>query len=108
MRARLAAAVLAVLALVLLPASPAAAHSVGGVGATNFRTTLSALTPAVPGVGLKVIENGSKLELTNTTATEVMVAGYAGEPYARVGPIGTFLNDNSPATYLNADRYSTS
>src|SRR5262249_987270 len=31
----------------------------------------------------------------------------SGEPYARVGPAGVFLNDNSPATYLNADRYST-
>ena len=35
------------------------------------------------------------------------MAGYSGEPYARVGPAGVFVNDNSPATYLNADRYST-
>src|SRR5215475_2858828 len=107
MRVRLVAAVLACLAVVLVPATPAAAHSVGGVGATNFRTTLSALTPSVPGVSLTVIENGSKLELSNSTGTEVVVAGYSGEPYARVGPAGVFLNDNSPATYLNADRYST-
>src|SRR4051794_19120582 len=43
----------------LLGAVPAAAHTVGGVGATNFHTTLSALTPAMPGVTLRVIENGS-------------------------------------------------
>jgi len=104
---RVLLAVLACVAVLLLPASPAAAHSVGGVGATNFRTTLSALTPAVPGVTLRVIENGSKLELSNTTGTDVVVAGYSGEPYARVGPAGVFLNDNSPATYLNADRYSS-
>lgn len=88
-------------------AAPALAHEVGGVGATNFQTTLSAMTPSVPGLSLRVIENGSRLELSNDTATEVIVAGYGGEPYARVGPAGVLLNDNSPATYLNADRFST-
>jgi deferrochelatase/peroxidase EfeB len=92
--------------LVLLgPAVPASAHTVSGVGATNFRTTLSALTPPVPGVSLRVIENGSRLELRNESATDVVVAGYSGEPYARIGPAGVFVNDNSPATYLNVDRY---
>jgi hypothetical protein len=95
-----------VLALVLLAASPAAAHTVGGVGATNFRTTLSGLTPAIPGVSLRVVENGSQLELTNSTAEDVIVSGYGGEPYARVGPGGVSVNDNSPATYVNADRFS--
>jgi deferrochelatase/peroxidase EfeB len=99
-------AMLLVVALVLLPAAPAAAHSVGGVGATNFRTTLSAVSPAVPGLSLQVIENGSRLELRNDTGTEAVIAGYGGEPYARVGPDGVFLNDNSPATFLNVDRFS--
>jgi deferrochelatase/peroxidase EfeB len=76
------------------------------VGATNFQTTLSAVSPAVPGVSLTVIENGSRLQLRNDTSTDVVIAGYGGEPYARVGPGGAFLNDNSPATYLNADRFS--
>jgi deferrochelatase/peroxidase EfeB len=98
---------LAAVCVVLGPAAPASAHTVSGVGATNFRTTLSALTPAVQGIHLRVIENGSRLELRNDTATDVVVAGYSGEPYARVGPAGVFVNDNSPATYLNVDRYST-
>ena len=34
--------------------------------------------------------------------------GYVGEPYLRVGPGGTFANTQSPATYLDADRYGTS
>ena len=100
-------AALALLALIVLPAAPAAAHDVGGVGATNFQTTLSAVTPAVPGLSLRVIENGSRLELRNDTAADVIVEGYGGEPYARVGPTGAFVNDNSPATYLNANRFST-
>ncbi len=94
------------LGLALLPASPAAAHDVGGVGATNFATRIVSFGPTVPGVTLKVIENGSRLELRNDSTTEVVVEGYSGEPYARVGPDGVFVNDNSPATYLNADRFS--
>jgi len=111
MRSRWWTALLGLLIGVLaaaLPAAPALAHEVGGVAATNFRTTLSALVPAVAGVSLRVIENGSRLELRNDTATEVIVEGYGGEPYARVGRDGVYLNDNSPATFLNVDRFSTS
>jgi deferrochelatase/peroxidase EfeB len=105
--ARVGVAVAVLTLLILGPATPAAAHTVGGVGATNFHTSLSALSPAVPGLDLHVIENGSRLELSNATPADVIVAGYGGEPYARIGPRGAFLNDNSPATYLNADRYSS-
>lgn len=92
---------------IVVPATPAQAHSVSGVGATNFQTTLSALSPAVAGIRLSVVENGSRLELLNTTGQDVIVRGYSGEPYARIGPGGVWLNDNSPATYLNSDRYVT-
>jgi deferrochelatase/peroxidase EfeB len=101
------AAVAVGIGLATAPAAPALAHEVGGVGATNFVTTLSAVAPTVPGVDLRVIENGSRLELRNATGTDVVVAGYGGEPYARIGPDGVALNDNSPATYINADRFST-
>ncbi|WP_230686587.1 Dyp-type peroxidase [Catellatospora vulcania] len=100
-------AVVAGLAAALLPSGTAWAHEVGGVGATNFATTLSALSPAVPGVSLAVVENGSRLELRNTTGREVVVRGYSDEPYARIGPDGVWLNDSSPATYLNTDRFAS-
>ncbi|GIF95898.1 hypothetical protein Cci01nite_09920 [Catellatospora citrea] len=100
-------AVVAGLAAAVLPSGAAWAHEVGGVGATNFTTTLSALSPAVPGVSLAVVENGSRLELRNTTAREVVVRGYSDEPYARIGPDGVWLNDSSPATYLNTDRFAS-
>ncbi|GIG60118.1 hypothetical protein Lfu02_44900 [Longispora fulva] len=103
---RLALLIAAFAALVVLPASPASAHTVGGVGATNFHTTLSALSPAAPGVRLAVIENGSRLELRNTGPTEVTVRGYADEPYLRVGPDGVYENRQSPAAYLNQSRYA--
>ncbi|MDQ1429348.1 MAG: hypothetical protein QOK39_2824 [Acidimicrobiaceae bacterium] len=84
-------------------ASPASAHSVSGVGATNWQTTLTSLSPAPAGLTVKVVENGSRLELTNR-GPEIVVFGYEGEPYLRVGPKGVFINSRSPAAYLNCSR----
>jgi len=94
-------------ACLLAAASPAAAHGVAGAGPTNFQTRLKQVTPEVPGIEMRVIEVGSRFELRNTTPTDVVVLGYQGEPYLRVGPEGVFENRRSPATYLNADRQGT-
>lgn len=75
-----------------------------GYSPTNFRTTLESVTPRVPGLELRVIEAGSRLELENRTGQEALVVGYQSEPYLRVGPEGVFENRRSPATYLNASR----
>lgn len=101
MRAHTAALAAALLVILALSAAPASAHTVSGSGATNFRTTLDAFTPAVPGLRLAVVENGSRLLLVNGTSTPVVVLGYDGEPYLRVGPEGVFENERSPAAYLN-------
>lgn len=106
-RWRRGVAVVVGLVAAMLPVTPAAAHQVGGMGATNFRTTLISVEPAVAGVSLRVIENGSRLELRNDTDVVVVIGGYDGEPYARVGPEGVEVNDNSPATFLNRGRFVT-
>lgn len=85
-------------------APPAGAHAVSGASASNYRTTLAGLEPATPGVSLVVIEAGARLQLTNDTATEIVVPGYTDEPYLRVGPAGVFANKRSPAYYLNLSR----
>jgi len=85
-------------------AAPASAHSVAGVSATNFRTTLKSVAPAVPGLEVAVVEAGSRLEVENRTGQEVVVLGYKGEPYLRIGPDGVFENKLSPATYINRSR----
>lgn len=93
----------AAVAVLMLGASstPASAHSVSGAGTTNYRTRLKAVSPRVPGVTVRVIDNGRRLELANVTDQEVVVFGYLGEPYLRVGRKGVFENIFSPARYLN-------
>lgn len=90
--------------------SPAAAHGgPGGNGApaSNYRTRIQSVAPAVPGLVVRVIDAGSRIELLNRTGETVTVLGYQDEPYLRIGPDGVFTNLRSPATYLNADRNAT-
>jgi hypothetical protein len=95
--------VLWVLALAV-GATPAAAHGVGGVEPTNYQTRILAVEPAVSGLSVEVVEAGARLRVRNTTGREVIVLGYAGEPYLRLGPDGVFENRRSPATFLNRVR----
>lgn len=85
-------------------APPASAHSVAGVSATNFKTTLRTVIPAVPGLEVKVVEAGSRLEVENRTGQELIVIGYKGEPFLRIGPDGVFENRLSPTTYISRSR----
>ena len=85
-------------------ASPAAAHGIGGTEPTNYETTLTRVDPQVRGIRVEVIDLGDRLQLTNDTDRDVVVLGYDGEPYLRVGPRGVFENRRSPATYLNRTR----
>ncbi|MGF7239229.1 MAG: hypothetical protein ACQSGP_30370 [Frankia sp.] len=90
---------------VISTAGTASAHTVsGGAGASDYRTSVTSFTPTVAGLTLTVVENGSRLQLTNATRTDVIVLGYQGEPYLRVGPDGVFTNERSTATYLNETR----
>lgn len=93
----LTAALTATLAL----AGPAAAHGADAPDGTDYRTEVTEVTPARPGLSVRAVEAGARLELTNTGDRDVEVLGYSGEPYLRVGPDGVYENVRSPATYLN-------
>jgi hypothetical protein len=92
-----------VLSLVVLvtAALPASAHAVGGAAPTNYQTRILSVSPQVPGVTVRVVEAGARIELVNTSGQDVVVPGYGGEPYLKVGPGGVEENTRSPATYLN-------
>lgn len=101
---RTAATITIALVWIITLGSPAAAHSVAGVSATNFLTTIASITPSIDGIDVDVIEGGNRIQVTNTTSTDVIVPGYQDEPYLRIAPDGVYENLRSPATYLNRDR----
>jgi len=80
---------------------PAYAHGGDAPDGTNYRTRVSEVTPALPGVTVRTIEAGARLELANHSGKTVEVLGYDGEPYLEVRPDGVYENVRSPATYLN-------
>ena len=96
---RLITAVLTVAALVFPAAAPA--HKAD----PNYLTTVSG---APDGVRVTVVNRSDQLLLQNTSGKDVVIEGYEKEPYARVGGDGTVaVNTNSPAYYLNEDRFGT-
>jgi hypothetical protein len=85
----------------LVPAGPASAHGGEAPDATAYRTEVTGLSPAEPGISVRTVEAGARLELVNRTGRTIEVLGYQGEPYLEVRPDGTYENVNSPATYTN-------
>ena len=102
---RLAVVLLGVLA-VLAVAGPAAAHVGGSAAGSDFDGRVLAVTPEIPGLSVRILQFGDEVELVNDGATEVVVPGYQGEPYLRIGADGVWRNARSPATYINLDRYA--
>ena len=106
--ARAVVVTLGAMVLALGWAVPAAAHAIGGAEPTNYRTRVLKMEPALPGVTVRPLEAGQRIQLSNTSGQEVVVLGYSGEPYLRIGPHGVLENTRSPATYLNRTAKLTS
>src|SRR5438067_5168186 len=87
--------------LVSTGAAPAEAHTVTGVQATNYKSEVVAVSPPLAGIRVRLRDLGNRVELRNTRQDDVVVLGYQGEPYLRVGPSGVYENKRSPAVYLN-------
>ncbi|MEV4535879.1 hypothetical protein AB0J82_18850 [Asanoa sp. NPDC049518] len=87
---------------ILVSAAPAWAHGADAPDGTDYRTVVTAVSPATAGLRVRAVEAGARLELTNRTGTTVEVLGYQNEPYLEVRPDGVYENVHSPALYLNA------
>jgi hypothetical protein len=90
----------AALTLLLTAATPAYAHGADAPDATNYRISITS-SPDLPGVEVRTIEAGARLQLTNHSGRNVEVLGYQGEPYLEIRPDGVYQNYHSPAAYLN-------
>ncbi|MEX2324390.1 MAG: hypothetical protein WD576_01445 [Nitriliruptoraceae bacterium] len=86
-----------------LAATPAHAHT-RTAETTNLASVVTN-APELEGVTFTVYTGGFLIGLTNATDRDIIVAGYDGEPYLRIGPDGAFENRHSAATYLNRERY---
>jgi len=87
----------------LLCAPAALAHQ----GDPNFESRVERVVPAFSGISARVLNFDDALEL-RARGRRVLVFGYDGEPYAAIAADGTVrVNVNSPAYYLNRDRWGT-
>lgn len=91
------------LVLTALVSAPAAvAHRGGSPGVVSQVTSIR---PGHPDLLVVVLGADDRLRLTNRDGKEVVVYGYEGEPYLKWEGRGIYVNERSPATYLNEDRY---
>jgi hypothetical protein len=93
-------------AIALVFAASAAGHEGPGPALPGFKATVKGLKPGTRGVTLKVLGGEDQLWLLNRSGKTITIIGYEGEPYLRFTPRGIYQNRNSPATYLNADRFA--
>ena len=101
MRRALALAAVALAAAVL--AAGAEAHF--GTGKLGYRSMVRSVEPPMSGLDLKVLFGDDQMQLDNRTGKTIVIKGYGGEPYLRFGADGISINVNSPAGYLNQDRF---
>lgn len=87
--------------LALAVAAPASAHGGNAPDGTDYRSTVTGITPAVTGLTVRTVEAGAGIELTNRSGRTIEVLGYSGEPYLELRADGVYENIHSPATYLN-------
>jgi hypothetical protein len=97
---RLAAVAGAVVVGTVLLAQPAGAHA-ASPDTNYYRAEITGITPAVAGVTARVDPVGEWIEVTNTGPAEVIILGYAREPYLRVTAAGVQENELSSSAVLN-------
>ena len=102
--ARLAGLAMLVAVVILATPERAEAHT----RTQEVTNVVSALTtePEIDGVSWTVHTGGLLITAENRTDAVLVVRGYDGEPYLRIGPQGVERNRRSPTTYLNDERFT--
>jgi hypothetical protein len=99
-----AAPLVLIAAALLLAAPPGKADAHTRTQETSNLHSRITADPELPGARWTVHTGGLLLEVVNEGPDALIVHGYEGEPYLRIGPNGVDRNRRSPATYLNDDR----
>lgn len=95
------------LALLILATVPAMA--VAHQGNSNYRSEVESISPETntDGLTIEVVNFDDHVRMVNETGKTIIVDGYDGEPLARISEDGKVEeNLNSPAYYLNQDRFA--
>lgn len=91
------------LGLILVGAGPALADT---AQPTNYESVVLRVTPVASGVIFEVVGGDAFLTVTVEPSHEVLIPGYFNEPYVRIDADGSvYANTNSPAFFINTDRY---
>jgi hypothetical protein len=95
--------------LCFVVAAPAGVAFADPAGPTDYASHITSITPDPGGFRVEIIGGDSFLQLEADRGTDVVVEGYAQEPYLHFLPDGTVQeNQRSPATYLNRSRFGAS
>ena len=90
---------------VIVAMTPNVAHA-DAAGPTDYRTAIIAVAPQIDGLEVSIEGGDSFVRLTAPDDAELIVYGYAGEPYLRFAPDGTIATNRlSAATYENENRF---
>jgi hypothetical protein len=75
-------------------------------GPTDYQSEVQSVEPPTPAIEVGIIGGDSFFEMRVEPGTEALVVGYEGEDYLWFRSDGVVLeNRNSPATYLNENRF---
>lgn len=78
--------------------TPASAHTMG----PDFSSVFRGISPAIPGVSVRIEEDGARIALVNHSDRSLVILGYQGEPYIRFRPGGIVeRNSRSVTTSLH-------
>ena len=100
---RIVAGVITGLGLATAIATPAFADP---AGPTDYLSEVRSVEPATSSIDVGIVGGDSFFEMRVESGTDAKVLGYEGEEYLWFRADGLVLeNQNSPATYLNADRF---
>lgn len=107
-RRRSPAALLAALLAIVVVMAPGTAYA-DPPGPTDWRSEVVSITPATDAVTAAIEGGDAFVRLVVAPGHDVVVEGYAGEPYLWFDADGVVHeNRRSPATYYNADRQGVS